>query len=46
VLPVSSRVNLDETLPWEPRASQRYATAEAEVRKQWRGYGKEWLGEK
>ena len=39
-------VNLDETLPWEARASQRYATAEAEARKQRQGLWKEWLGEK
>ncbi len=37
---------LDEVLPWEPRASQRYASAEAEARKQRRGLWKEWLGEK
>jgi endonuclease YncB( thermonuclease family) len=37
---------LDETLPGEPRASQRYATAEAEARKQRQGLWKEWLGEK
>lgn len=38
--------NLDETLPWESRASQRYATAEAGARKERRGLWKEWLGEK
>jgi endonuclease YncB( thermonuclease family) len=38
--------SLDETLPWESRASQRYATAEAEARKQRQGLWKEWLGEK
>jgi endonuclease YncB( thermonuclease family) len=38
--------SLDETLPWETRASQRYATAEAEARKQRQGLWKEWLGEK
>ena len=38
--------HLDEALPWESRASQRYATAEAEARKQRRGLWKEWLGEK
>jgi endonuclease YncB( thermonuclease family) len=35
---------LDETLPWESRASQRYATAEAIARKERRGLWKEWLG--
>ena len=38
--------HLDETLPWEPRAGQRYAAAEAEARKQRQGLWKEWLGEK
>lgn len=38
--------SLDETLPWESRASQRYATAEAEARKQRRGLWKDWLGER
>ena len=38
--------SLDETLPWEARASQRYATAEAEARKRRQGLWKEWLGEK
>jgi len=38
--------SLDETLPWESRASQRYATAEAEARKQRHGLWKEWLSEK
>ncbi|CAN5912919.1 hypothetical protein BH11PSE3_BH11PSE3_39900 [soil metagenome] len=36
---------LDEILPWETRASQRYASAEAEARKQGRGLWKEWLGD-
>ena len=38
--------NLEETLPGESRASQRYATAEAEARKQRRGLWKDWLGER
>ena len=38
--------NLDEAPPWESRASQRYATAEAEARKQRRGLWKDWLGER
>jgi len=38
--------DLEEALPWESRASQRYAGAEAEARKQRRGLWKEWLGEK
>ena len=38
--------SLDEALPWEARASQRYATAEAEARKQRQGLWKDWLGEK
>lgn len=38
--------HLEETLPWESRASQRYAAAEAEARKQRRGLWKDWLGEK
>jgi endonuclease YncB( thermonuclease family) len=38
--------SLEETLPWEQRAGQRYSTAEAEARKQRRGLWKEWLGEK
>lgn len=37
---------LDEALPWEPRASQRYAGAEAEARKAKRGLWPVWLGEK
>ena len=37
---------LNETLAWESRASQRYATAEAEARKQRRGLWKDWLGER
>jgi hypothetical protein len=36
---------LDETLPWEPRASQRYATVEAEARKRDKAFGKRGLGE-
>lgn len=38
--------NLDEALPWEPRASQRYAGAEADARKAKRGLWPVWLGEK
>jgi endonuclease YncB( thermonuclease family) len=38
--------SLEETLPWEQRASQRYSTAEAEARKQRRGLWKEWLGDR
>jgi endonuclease YncB( thermonuclease family) len=38
--------NLDDALPWETRASQRYSGAEADARKQRRGLWKEWLGEK
>ncbi len=37
---------LEEVLPWEPRASQRYAGAEAEARKARRGLWPIWLGEK
>ena len=37
---------LDEALPWEARASQRYAGAEAEARKAKRGLWPVWLGEK
>ncbi|MDP1750022.1 MAG: thermonuclease family protein [Reyranella sp.] len=37
---------LEEVLPWEPRASQRYAGAEAEARKAKRGLWPVWLGEK
>ena len=37
---------LEEVLPWEPRASQRYAGAEAEARKAKRGLWPAWLGEK
>ncbi len=37
---------LEEILPWEPRASQRYAGAEAEARKARRGLWPMWLGEK
>lgn len=36
---------LEELLPWEPRASGRYSTAEAEARKQRRGLWKDWLGD-
>ncbi|MFZ5784415.1 MAG: thermonuclease family protein [Pseudomonadota bacterium] len=43
---VAYTVDLEEALPWESRASQRYAGAEAEARKQRRGLWKEWLGEK
>ncbi|WP_421994032.1 thermonuclease family protein [Reyranella sp.] len=39
-------IDLNETLAFEPHAGQRYATAEAEARKQRRGLWKEWLGEK
>lgn len=38
--------HLEETLPWEPRASQRYAGAEAEARKAKRGLWPVWLGDK
>ena len=38
--------HLEEVLPWEPRASQRYAGAEAEARKAKRGLWPVWLGEK
>lgn len=38
--------NLEDALAWESRASQRYATAEAEARKQRRGLWKDWLGER
>jgi len=37
---------LAETLPWEPKASQRYADAEFEARKARRGLWPVWLGEK
>ena len=37
---------LEEVLPWEPRASQRYAGAEAEARKARRGLWPQWLGDK
>ena len=37
---------LAETLPWEPKASQRYADAEFEARKARRGLWPAWLGEK
>lgn len=38
--------HLEEILPWEPRAGQRYAGAEAEARKAKRGLWPTWLGEK
>jgi endonuclease YncB( thermonuclease family) len=38
--------HLDETLPWEPKASQRYSTAEFEARKNKRGLWPTWLGAK
>jgi endonuclease YncB( thermonuclease family) len=38
--------HLDEALPWEARAGQRYAGAEAEARKARRGLWPMWLGEK
>jgi endonuclease YncB( thermonuclease family) len=38
--------SLDETMPWEPKASQRYADAEFDARKQRRGLWPVWLGEK
>ena len=38
--------SLDETPSWEPKASQRYADAEFEARKQRRGLWPVWLGEK
>lgn len=38
--------HLDETLPWEARASQRYAAAEAQAREKRLGLWKDWLGEK
>jgi len=38
--------HLEEILPWEPRASQRYAGAEAEARKAKRGLWPAWLGDK
>ncbi len=37
---------LEEVLPWEPRAGQRYAGAETEARKARRGLWPVWLGEK
>lgn len=37
--------SLEETLSWEPKASQRYADAEFEARKQRRGLWPLWLGE-
>ena len=39
-------VRLDETLPWEPKASQRYSTAEVGARKNRRGLWPAWLGTK
>jgi endonuclease YncB( thermonuclease family) len=38
--------HLEEALPWEQRAGQRYAGAEAEARKTKRGLWPVWLGEK
>ena len=38
--------HLEEVLPWEPRASQRYAGAEVEARKARRGLWPVWLGDK
>ena len=38
--------HLEEALPWEPRAGQRYAGAETEARKAGRGLWPAWLGEK
>ena len=38
--------HLEEGLPWEPRAGQRYAGAEAEARQAGRGLWPAWLGEK
>jgi endonuclease YncB( thermonuclease family) len=38
--------SLDEVPSWEPKASQRYADAEFEARKQRRGLWPVWLGEK
>jgi len=38
--------SLDQTMPWEPKASQRYADAEFDARKQRRGLWSVWLGEK
>ena len=38
--------SLEETLSWEPKASQRYADAEFEARKQRRGLWPVWLGER
>lgn len=38
--------SLDETMPWEPKASQRYADAEYDARQQRRGLWPVWLGEK
>jgi endonuclease YncB( thermonuclease family) len=38
--------SLDDTLASEPKASQRYADAEFEARKQRRGLWPQWLGEK
>jgi endonuclease YncB( thermonuclease family) len=38
--------HLDDALPWEPRASQRYADAEFEARKARRGLWPMWVGEK
>ena len=38
--------SLEETLSWEPKASQRYADAEFEARKQRLGLWPVWLGER
>jgi endonuclease YncB( thermonuclease family) len=38
--------HLDEILPWEPKAGQRYSTAEFEARKNKRGLWPIWLGAK
>jgi endonuclease YncB( thermonuclease family) len=38
--------DLDETLPWESRAGQRYADAEFEARKARKGLWPVWLGDK
>jgi endonuclease YncB( thermonuclease family) len=37
--------HLEETLPWEPKASQRYADAEFNARQTRRGLWPIWLGE-
>ena len=43
---MANGAHLDETLPWEPKASQRYSTAEFEARKNKRGLWPTWLGTK